>query len=55
VVLKAKQAASGQCTFEGDGNFWSGSGKGDVSKDLFKGTLKGTESGKFTMSRVPKP
>jgi len=53
VVLKAKQDASGKCAFEGDSDFWSGTGKGDVSKDRFKGTLKGTESGTFTMSRIP--
>lgn len=55
VVLKAKQDESGNCTFEGDSDDWSGTGKGVIEKDQFKGTYKGTESGTFTMSRVPQP
>ena len=55
VVLNTKQEESGEYSFQGDSDAWSGTGKGVVKKDLFKGTYKGTESGTFTMSRVPKP
>jgi hypothetical protein len=54
-VLNAKQDESGAYKFEGDSDAWSGSGSGTVEKKEFKGTYKGTESGKFTMRRVPKP
>jgi len=40
VVLDAKQDESGEITFKGDSDDWSGSGKGVIQKDQFKGTYK---------------
>jgi len=55
VVLDAKREESGEYTFKGDSDDWSGSGRGVIRKNQFKGAYKGTESGTFTMSRIPQP
>jgi len=55
VVLKARKDSSGKVMFEGKSDMWTGTGSGTMTEDIFKGTFKGDESGKFTMRRIAKP
>ncbi len=50
-TLKARLDDFGQVTFTGEGNSWTGNGKGFVASGKFKGTFDGNETGKFIMQK----